>query len=39
MPASTIPNNRDKFQKWVYSLPETCKERGILPKQNVLFNN
>ena len=33
MPATTIPNNRDKFQKWLYDIPKTCKEDGILPKK------
>jgi hypothetical protein len=38
MPATTIPNNRDKFQKWLYNIPKTCKEGGILPKRVSLFN-
>lgn len=38
MPATTIPNNRDNFQKWLYNIPKTCKEDGILPKRVSLFN-
>ena len=26
MPSTTIPNNRDTFQKWLYKTPKTCKE-------------
>ena len=33
MPATTIPNSREKLQKWLYKTSETCKERGILPKK------
>jgi len=29
MPSTTIPNNRERFQKWLYQMPETCKERGL----------
>ena len=39
MPATTIPNDRDSFLKWTYNLSPTCKEGGILPKRDVLFNN
>lgn len=33
MPSTTIPNSRDKLQKWLYNSRETCKEGGILPKK------
>ena len=26
MPSTTIPNNQDTFQKWLYKTPNTCKE-------------
>lgn len=39
MPATTIPNDRESFQKWTYNLPKTCKEGGIIPKRDSLFNN
>lgn len=26
MPSTTIPNNQTEFAKWLYPLPETCKE-------------
>lgn len=26
LPGQTIPNDRDAYQKWLYSTPETCKE-------------
>jgi hypothetical protein len=26
MPSTTIPNDRENFQKWLYNTPQTCKE-------------
>jgi Family of unknown function (DUF5762) len=26
MPSTTVPNNREAFQKWLYLNPKTCKE-------------
>lgn len=26
VPSTTIPNDRESFQKWLYSSPQTCKE-------------
>jgi len=26
MPSTTIPNDRESFQKWLYNTPQTCKE-------------
>lgn len=26
MPSTTIPNDQEAFAKWLYQLPETCKE-------------
>ena len=26
VPSTTFPNDRDKFTKWLYKLPKTCKE-------------
>lgn len=28
-PATTIPNDRDTFMKWCWSLPPTCKEGNL----------
>ena len=25
-PSTTIPNDRESFQKWLYNTPQTCKE-------------
>ena len=26
VPSTTIPNDQDKFSKWLYNTPKTCKE-------------
>ena len=26
VPGNSIPNDQDKFAKWLYSTPKTCKE-------------
>ena len=26
MPSTTIPNDQDTYQKWLYKTPKTCKE-------------
>lgn len=28
VPATTIPNDRDSYEKWLYSRPKTCKENN-----------
>ena len=36
VPGSSIPNNQDKFAKWLYSTPKTCKEgNGLQCAANV----
>lgn len=46
MPYTTIPNDRDSFQNWLYRSPQTCKEdnsyclryEDIRAKQPVFYN-
>lgn len=28
-PSTTIPNEQDKFSKWLFNMPPTCKERTM----------
>jgi len=28
VPATTIPNDRESYEKWLYSRPKTCKENN-----------
>ena len=40
MPSTTIPNDQDGFAKWLYKLPETCKENqtNCLRYEDIRFN-
>lgn len=40
MPSTTIPNNQGAFARWLYKLPETCKENQLncLKYEDVRFN-
>jgi Family of unknown function (DUF5762) len=39
-PITTIPNDQDSFAKWLYKLPETCKENqsNCLKYEDIRFN-
>jgi hypothetical protein len=34
-PSTTIPNDQDKFAKWLYQVPPTCKERTLNCKPKI----
>jgi len=40
MPSTTIPNEQTTFAKWLYKLPETCKENqsNCLKYEDIRFN-
>lgn len=39
-PITTIPNDQDSFAKWLYKLPETCKENqsNCLKYEDIRYN-
>ncbi len=40
LPSTTIPNDQDGFARWIYRLPETCKENTnqCLRYEDIRFN-